>query len=130
MNTRVDSEDLQRLEQQHVGVAQRLEAFAHQLFDASQREAAVIGLLDLITEMSMHFGFEEALMDGAAYPELDHHRRQHMGLVIELGLLLDRVEAMVDLTEVARSSDFLARWYRQHTEHSDGPMLRWYASVA
>lgn len=123
------TDELQQLEQQHAGVMLRLDAFAHCLFDTSTRETAVASLLDLIAEISMHFGFEEALMDGAGYPGLDHHRRQHMGLVIELGLLLDRVETLDDLTEVARGSDFLARWYRQHIEHSDGPMMRWYASA-
>ncbi len=127
---RIGAGELQELERQHAGVAGRLEDFVRQLFDAVQRETAVASLLALIAEMSMHFGYEEALMDAAAYPDFDHHRRQHMGLVIELGLLLDRVEAMGDPTEVARSGDFLTRWYRQHVEESDGQMLRWSASAA
>jgi hemerythrin-like metal-binding protein len=130
MKTHDGPRALQMVERQHAGVAQRLETFVHHLFDASQRDTVVESLIDLITEMSMHFGFEESLMDDVAYPELDHHRRQHMGIVIELGLLLDRVVAREDLTEVARSADFLTRWYHQHIEHSDGPMMRWCASAA
>lgn len=129
MTLGVGVEELQDIERQHAGVAKCLEHFSHQLFDAAQRDKAVASLIDLIAVMSMHFGYEESLMDTAAYPDFDHHRRQHMGLVIELGLLLDQVETMADLTEVARSCDFLSRWYRQHVDESDGRMMRWFASA-
>jgi hemerythrin len=52
-----------------------------------------------------------------------------MSIVVELGLLLDRLaDAAHD--EAVRGADFLAHWYRQHVAHSDALLHDWLAQRA
>lgn len=67
-------------------------------------------------------------MEDGGYALFDHHRRQHLGIMTELGLLLDRIESGEDLVGAARNADLLARWYREHMALSDRPLLDWLAS--
>lgn len=124
------SSALVELQGQHTRIDALLAELLGQVFDVGHREQAAESLRVLIVEMSMHFGYEESLMEAGGYPEGDHHRRQHIALVTELGLLLDRVEEMGDVGEVVRGVDFLTHWVEQHIAHSDGLLIDWLASAA
>jgi hemerythrin-like metal-binding protein len=117
-----------QLDAEHAALFVQLESFAQQLFDPAQRVQAGDSLRELLIGIGMHFGFEESLMDEGGYAEFEHHRRQHLGIMTELGLLLDRVETTDDPAGAARSADLLAQWYREHVAHSDRALLDWLAS--
>lgn len=120
----------EQLGREHAALVVQLDRFAHLLFDPAGRVQVEDSLRELLIDIGMHFGFEESLMEDGGYADFEHHRRQHLGIMTELGLLLDRVEAAVDAGEVARGADFLAQWYREHVAHSDRALLAWLASRA
>jgi hemerythrin-like metal-binding protein len=103
----------------------RFGEFSRLLYKTSQRAATAESLMRVITEISMHFGFEESLMEAGAYAEFDHHRRQHLGIMTELGLMIDRLESGLGLPELARGGDFLLHWYEQHFASSDCAFQAW-----
>jgi hemerythrin-like metal-binding protein len=117
------------LARQHASIASRLDAFSQRIYGTTQLGAVALELRELLVEIGMHFGFEEALMEAGGYAQFEHHRRQHMSLVVELGLLLDRL-AVAAHEESVRSADFLAQWYRQHVAHSDALLAQWLATRA
>lgn len=119
-----------KLKVQHAMLVEALESFARMPFDFEHREAAAEALRQLLQDVGMNFGYEEALMLDGHYAEFEHHRRQHVGLMTELGQLLDRVVVMNDPKGVARNVDFLLDWYRQHTEQTDAAFERWLDSGA
>jgi hemerythrin-like metal-binding protein len=119
---------LDELERQHAQVERCLDAFIDTLVHAGQGARSEDALRELIAELSMHFGYEEGVMDGLGFAEFEHHRRQHMGILIELGLLLDRIEASDPAAELLRSADFLDHWYRQHIAYSDRVFVGWLQS--
>ncbi len=102
--------------------------FSRLLYTTDQRAATAESLMSVITEVSMHFGFEESLMEAGAYVEFDHHRRQHLGIMTELGLMIDRLESGMGLSELARGVDFLLHWYEQHIASSDCALEAWLRS--
>lgn len=116
---------LDLIDTQHQEISTQLELFAGQIFDSAHREDAVDSLRSLLLDIGTHFGFEEATMIEKGYPDLDHHRRQHLSLMTELGLLLDRVEDLPDVHALARGADFLTHWYHQHVAHSDRLLNDW-----
>lgn len=116
---------LAELEHQHADLAGRLEAFSSRCFDPVARLDASEEVREILIEIGMHFGFEESLMDEGGFAGFDHHRRQHMGIMIELGQLLDRLTEKVESGELVRSVDFLAEWYKQHVLHSDTVLRAW-----
>lgn len=110
---------------QHAALTEELERFAGLSFDFAHREAAAASLRQLLMDVGMHFGYEEALMAEGDYPEFAHHRRQHVAIMTEFGQLLDRIEEMADPRGVARGADFLGQWYHQHVAHSDATLESW-----
>ncbi len=116
---------LVELEHQHADLAGRLEAFSTQLLDPVASLDAGEEAREILVAIGMHFGFEESLMDEGGFAGFDHHRRQHMGIMIELGQLLDRLAEKVETGDLVRSVDFLAQWYRQHVLHSDTALQAW-----
>ncbi|MEW6164275.1 MAG: hemerythrin family protein [Pseudomonadota bacterium] len=130
MTLQPPGEVLDQLNAEHAAVAEQIERFAAQLFDPERRAAAADSLRELLIDIGMHFGFEESLMEGDAYADLEHHRRQHLGIMTELGLLLDRVAAGGDPAGTARSADLLGQWYREHVETSDQALLAWLSAAA
>ena len=119
---------LDEIERQHTLLAGRLESCATQAFAAAAPQAAGVMLRELLVELGLHFGLEEALMVDGAYDEFDHHRRQHIGIITELALLLDRLGEADDPGAFARGMDFVANWYRQHVTHGDQALLAWLAA--
>lgn len=121
-------EALDQLRQEHATVDAEIERFAARLCDPASREDPAEGLRTLLIDIGMHFGFEEALMYEGSYADFEHHRRQHHGLMIELGLLLDRIEDAESPSLLARNADFIGQWYRQHVDHADRPLMDWLSS--
>jgi hemerythrin len=121
-------EALATMQSQHQQVMLRFGEFSRLLHAADQRAATVESLMEVIVEIGMHFGFEESLMETGAYTEFDHHRRQHLGIMTELGLMVDRLERNQSLTELARGADFLLHWYQQHIAGSDALLEAWLLS--
>jgi len=119
---------MEQLDREHAELVVRLDAFARRLFGAEGRDEAADDLRRLIIDIGMHFGFEESLMEDGGYAGFEHHRRQHLGIMTEFGLLLDRVESGDDPAAVARGTDWLAHWYREHVAQSDKALLDWLAS--
>jgi hemerythrin-like metal-binding protein len=117
-----------RIDEEHAALLVQLENFAQQLFDPACVTQVEDSLRELLIGIGMHFGFEESLMVEGHYAEFEHHRRQHIGIMTELGLLLDRVETANDPAGTARSADLLAEWYREHVAHSDRALLDWLVS--
>lgn len=113
------------LQHQHQQVALRLGEFSHLLHSKEQRAAIVESLMGVIDEISMHFGYEESLMESGDYEDFEHHRRQHMGIMTELGLMVDRLESNLGLLELVRGADFLLHWYQQHIAGSDAVLEAW-----
>jgi len=117
---------LKALRDQHQQVSACFDEFLHRLFTvADQRAVIVDSLLGVITGIGMHFGFEEAVMQDAGYADFEHHRRQHLGIMTELGLLLDRLENNNAAADLARGADFLFHWYREHIANSDQALEAW-----
>lgn len=121
---------LEQVLSEHRALNGRLEEFARGLFDAAHRAEAEGRLRELVIAIGMHFGFEESLMEDRDYAAYEHHRRQHLGIMTELGLLLDRIEGGEDSAGLARSADLLARWYGDHVGDSDQALLDWLAAAA
>ncbi|MDP1525212.1 MAG: hemerythrin domain-containing protein [Rhodocyclaceae bacterium] len=121
----MSTETLDALQYQHQQVMLRFDEFSRLLYAADQRAATQESLVSLIVEIGMHFGFEESLMEAGDYAEFDHHRRQHLGIMTELGLMVDRLESGLGLSELARGVDFLRHWYEQHMDSSDCALEAW-----
>lgn len=122
------AETLSALHGQHQQVMLRFGEFSRLLQTKDQREAMVESLMGVIVEIGMHFGYEESLMEAGAYAEFDHHRRQHLGIMTELGLMVGRIESNQGLSELARGADFLLHWYQQHIASSDAVLETWLRS--
>jgi hemerythrin-like metal-binding protein len=116
------------IEMQHEIILARLDEFSHKVHARAPRTELAESMLDLLSDLSMHFGYEESLMEVSDYPDFDHHRRQHIALVTELGLLLDRINTANDIQrELLRDLDFLGLWYRRHLDASDSGLDVWLA---
>lgn len=118
---------LKEIGRQHDELAVELGRFSCLLFDYEHREGVAEALRQLLMDIGLHFGYEESLMDEGAYPDFEHHRRQHVALMIELGQLLDRAETMNDPKDVVRRVELIADWYQQHVAHSDVLLEDWLA---
>ena len=112
------------LDQQHELLRKSFERFVDMALDAKQRDGAVASLRELLVQVGLHFGFEESLMTKSGYPEFDHHLRQHLSMMTELGLLLDRLEDSTD-QGVVRQIDFVVDWYQRHVDFSDRKFAIW-----
>lgn len=95
--------------------------------DSAQRDDACGILRELLVEVGAHFGFEESLMAKSGYPEFDHHLRQHLSMMTELGLLLDRLAEGAD-PGVLRQIDFVNDWHQRHVDLSDRKFFAWLAA--
>lgn len=114
-----------RILQQHHEIATRMNSFSARLLERCSSAELADALLAVISEVSLHFGFEEGVMEEGGYADFEHHRRQHLAIVIELGMLLDRIEANLDPAELVRNVDFVTHWYEQHIVHSDQLFEAW-----
>jgi hemerythrin-like metal-binding protein len=117
------------ISRQHESIDARLESFALKVHAGTDRAGIADAMRDLLVDMSMHFGYEESLMDLGDYAEFDHHRRQHLAMMTELGLLLDRIdEASETGAALLRDVDFLRLWYQRHVASSDSKLDDWLAA--
>lgn len=116
---------LERIYQEHVRLADQLASCAAQVFDAPASQRIAETLRELLVDLGLHFGFEESLMAEEGYADFDHHRRQHIAILTELALLLDRIGEEKDAATFARGMDFVAHWYRQHVAHGDQKLDDW-----
>lgn len=117
------------IQKQHELIDFRLESFSRKVHAGTDHDGIVDAMRDLLMDMSMHFGYEESLMTVGGYAEFDHHRRQHLAMMTELGLLLDRLEEAPEIgTALLRDVDFLHTLYRTHVESSDSKLDAWLAT--
>lgn len=121
---------IEQLEREQAAIEEEIERFALQAVQLGASEALAESLRSLIVDISMHFGFEESLMSEGGYAGFESHHRQHLAMMIELGLLLDRVEEAQAGTQLARSVDFIGQWYREHIAQSDRALFGWLAQRA
>lgn len=81
--------------------------------DALQRAVG-----DLIDYTRTHFGYEERLMDKAAYPKLAAHKELHTTLLHRVAEMRLRVE-IGDESAILDLSRFLAEWLTEHILNAD-----------
>ncbi len=72
-----------------------------------------------------HFAQEEAVMEALFYPDIDHHRQQHLALTIEVTLLCDEIIRHTDHDHLSRTLTFLEHWFQHHVETSDRLISEW-----
>lgn len=114
------------LADQRAAIESRLAGFTTLAHDSSDPRELHDAMLDLVMELSAHFGYEESLMEAGGFASLEHHRLQHLAMMIELGLLLDRLDNASRLDHVLlRAIDFFAAWYRRHVVSSDRVLNDW-----
>lgn len=77
---------------------------------------------DLTEFTRSHFEYEEALMAGAGYPDLDAHCRDHAELMRQLSVYLYGFSASVDVspTQIVGA---LQLWFANHLRRFDAPMV-------
>ena len=73
-----------------------------------------------------HFSSEEKLMESIEYPELEHHRTQHVALMIELDQLCKDLIDPGERKNVARTLTFLNYWLEYHVDTSDRRLADWH----
>lgn len=125
-STAPDGVDQAELDRQHELLGKGFQRFVKLALDPKQRDGAVASLREQIEQVGLHFGFEESMMAKSGYPEFDHHLRQHLSMMTELGLLLDHLKGGVD-PGIMRQIDFMIDWYQRHVELSDRKFTIWLA---
>jgi hemerythrin len=65
-----------------------------------------------------HFATEEALMARYGYPQVDEHKRQHVGLVHELQVIAAEFTQGAELRLLQSIKD----WLLGHIQHADKPL--------
>lgn len=111
---------------QHEIIVSDLEEFTAKVYASADKQILIDLMHDLLADISMHFGYEESLMESGAYPGFDHHRRQHLGMITEIGLVLDRLANLQRADhDLLRRLDFLTEWFRRHTETNDAELIAW-----
>ena len=113
------------IDEQHAHLHGKLDELSNLVASTATRAQAIECLRDLVMDFGMHFGFEEALMSGSGYPGYEHHLRQHMGIMTEVGLLLDSIEDDPSASNGVRVAAFITSWYRRHFDHSDREFIAW-----
>ena len=118
--------DHSALDRQHELLTESFRRFADLVHHREERTEAINYLRGLIMKVGLHFGFEESLMAKSGYPDFTHHLQQHVGMMTELGLVLDRLENNAD-SGVVRQIDLLIDWYQRHVSVSDYKFVIWMA---
>lgn len=72
---------------------------------------------ELILYAKFHFRSEENLMKLNGYPDLDAHKRLHLGLLEELQIKICQVED--NLIDFRPMISFLVTWFVKHTTEED-----------
>lgn len=119
------NQDIVELARQHETLHAQIDDFTARLLDPARRDSAGDSLRELLMAIGMHFGYEESVMESAGYPHFEHHRRQHMAIMIEIGLLLERIDEADAASQAARGADFIKLWLNQHADHSDRDLESW-----
>jgi hemerythrin-like metal-binding protein len=122
-------ETFEKIEDQHQALNRQFERLIALWADPVHAGRIRELFCDLLVEVGMHFGFEEEAMVTVHYPAFDHHRRQHLAVMTEMGLLLDRIETMRDARSLLRGVEFLYRWFGQHVAESDVQFETWSAAA-
>ena len=89
--------------------------------DASDAAAVAVtreAVTELLDYTKTHFTHEEALMEAAAYPELEEHRELHRHLISQAHDMEMRVEFGDNYVPV-ELSHFLYNWLVRHIEVND-----------
>ena len=118
--------DHEELDRQHTQLTEGFRRFAELAHSSQRRAEAADCLRELVTLVGAHFGFEESLMMKSGFPEFDHHLRQHLGMMTELGLLLDKLKEGTD-PNIVRQAEFVTDWYQRHVDLSDRKFVSWLA---
>lgn len=72
---------------------------------------------DVIDYTQSHFGFEEALMEDAGYPQLNAHKRVHELFIRRVAVLHQRFKSGEDIAQDLHN--VLARWLITHIQTED-----------
>lgn len=106
------------IDEQH----RRLLDIINRLHDAMKKGSDVASLdavvRELISYTRYHFAFEEQMLERAAYPELEEHRRKHRAMVVQVERFRDEVasgKAMMPL----KLMNFLKDWLSKHILQTD-----------
>jgi hemerythrin len=84
-----------------------------------------LGILDeLYLHTRDHFGFEEALMAGSAYPGAVEHRREHLMLMAELKSFIAGVRRGGELLDAAALAG-LKKWLVGHIIANDRALVEY-----
>ncbi|VAW73790.1 hypothetical protein MNBD_GAMMA15-4 [hydrothermal vent metagenome] len=107
------------LDAQHVELA----ACIGEVADACHSAKKKPGLLDMVNNLyrrtKKHFEYEEAVMREVGYPEFSAHQREHIMLLAELKLAINRgggADEIIMNSEMVRE---LKVWFMAHIKHSD-----------
>jgi len=81
---------------------------------------------ELVAYTIYHFAREEKLMEQAAYPELEEHRRKHQAMAAKVAEYRKEIEGGAP-TVAIRFMQFLRQWLTNHILQTDkryGPYLK------
>jgi hemerythrin len=112
----------QRIDQQHIGLAEALNRAFEAVAaapnpEAARRESQRL-LQALYDESRRHFDDEEGLMQLCSFPELGMHHREHVMLLAELHEFMREVEAGSGVLDVT-SLTSLKHWLIDHVLDAD-----------
>lgn len=113
------------IDDDHRQMTEKLAALANGALarhSASSLRHAADQLLQLTVR---HFSSEEKLMESIEYPDLEHHRTQHVALRIELDQLCKDLIGHRERKNVARTLAFLNYWLEYHVDTSDRRLVDW-----
>lgn len=100
----------------------KLFSIVNRLYDAMKRGEGkdILGqiLSELLAYTSYHFSTEEALMQQYSFPELPHHKKEHIDLKTKAKDLYERFEKG-EFTLSLEVLNFLKGWLMNHTIGTD-----------
>lgn len=117
--------DRGELDRQHAQLDELLDTFEQLAARSDARAEAIVAAAELIVAIGTHFGYEEAQMQAAGFADFEHHLRQHLGIMTELGIMLDGLESGIDTVAAVRSAVFLRNWYERHIAVTDKVFFDW-----
>jgi hypothetical protein len=77
----------------------------------------------LLTYMTRNFAEQEMLMEGAAYPYLDAHRRDHQKMALKLRAM--RAADVCADRDRAAVQAVVGKWLKHHHSGCDTPLGKW-----
>lgn len=120
---------IEALDAQHVGLAACINEVAAACGSASRQWELPDLVADMHQQTKAHFEYEEAVMQAAEYPGFAAHRREHVMLLAELKLAINKASAGTDGIKVdSEMVEGLKTWFMAHVKHSDCQFSTYIAS--